>query len=232
MKRRAGRHRHEGQLDHRLRPAVPAPHVTPRQPRAAGPGTEDVQREGLELNYFCAHTESSRTKRTRLVLNVKGKGFQATPKITLRPAAPRSPFLESSLIRLFQPPNPVTIAYVGACTSVASLAVGFLWPLLRARWRERAPWVPLAANTLAGGYGLLVWVQALTGAIPEAGYWTSADPDPLTSVLAVTGLIVLLLSLFVLITSLAGHWRWPMERTSQVIGAIGLITGIAIEVLP
>jgi hypothetical protein len=52
---------------------------------------------------------------------------------------------------------------------------------------------------IGGGYGLFVWIQALTGGLDQAGFFLPRDPDLFGFVLGVGGLAALFMTVWALI---------------------------------
>jgi hypothetical protein len=89
-------------------------------------------------------------------------------------------------------PDPVTIGYIGSCTSVCGLVTNGVFAFLPSRWRGPSSTVTACVGVGAGIVGLVVWALALAGALDYAGVFLPQDVDLFGFVSGLTGLVSLL----------------------------------------
>lgn len=84
-----------------------------------------------------------------------------------------------------EPPNPVTISYVGVCAGLlAGVTRALFTALPPARRGAKSP-VSLLAGLIGGLYGAAIWVLALVGCLTQSGRFSPAQADALSVTAAI-----------------------------------------------
>jgi len=128
----------------------------------------------------------------------------------------------------FDPPDPVTLGYVGSSSGLVGIVLRLLVEFLPASWRPALkPWV-LVAVMIGGLNGVVVWARALLGDLPQSGTLVPESTDLVSFVLGFAGFG----TLAAIIAWLWERWVPPGDpdvdgdRWATIGGGIGLCLGV------
>jgi hypothetical protein len=129
---------------------------------------------------------------------------------------------------LINPPDPVTLAFVGLWVAPAEIVVRYYFAAFSAP-ASKADWASAVVNFVVGGLGLATWIRALTGQIDQRGEFISDSSSTLEIAVGTAGLAVLFVSTVWLWVYYFLRRQFDLRHYVDLLGGPALAVGILVS---